>query len=163
MKKVIDEKGRLFGKVSLIDIFVVLFALVMVLAVYLRFFSHETTSVRGGNDTFSYTVRINAVRQWTVDGFHVGDKLWDSDHDTYIGTITQVRSEPATWEYDLIDGTLKVANSEGRYDLYLTVEAEGLIKNGRYYASRTYEVGANGIVYFYTKYCSVSGTVWSMN
>ena len=160
--KIIDEKGRLFGKVSLIDIFVVLFALVMVLAVYLRFFSNETTSIRTGGEKFTYTVKVEGVRQWTVDGFHVGDKMWDSDHDTYIGTITAVRSEPSTWEFELSDGTYQVASREGRYDLYLTVEAEGIIKNGRYYASRTYEVGTNSAVYLYTKYCSVTATVWSM-
>lgn len=162
MKKLIDEKGRLFGKVSLIDIFVLLFALVMAFAVYLRFFSNETTSLRADSDTFTYTVKVEGVRQWTVDGFHEGDKMWDSDHDTYIGTITSVRSEPSTGEYTLVDGTSKIATRGDRYDVYLTVEAEGLISNGRYYASRTYEVGANSGIYFYTKYCSVAATVWSM-
>lgn len=161
--KLIDERGRLFGKVSLIDILVILFALVMALAVYLRFFSNETTSIRSEGDTFAYTVKVDGVRQWTVEGFHVGDKLWDSDHDTYIGTITSVRSEPSTYEAILADGTYRMAQREGRYDVYLTVEAQGLISNGRYYASRTYEVGANSGIYFYTKYCSVAATVWSMD
>lgn len=162
MKKLIDEKGRLFGKVSLIDIFVLLFALVMAFAVYLRFFSNETTSIRADSDTFTYAVKVEGVRQWTVDGFHEGDKMWDSDHDTYIGTITSVRAEPSVGEFTLADGSYKMAPREGRYDVYLTVEAEGLISNGRYYASRTYEVGTNSGIYFYTKYCSVSATVWSM-
>lgn len=73
MKKLVDEKGRLFGKVSLIDIFVILFALVLAVAVYLRFFTNETTSLRGENDTFTYTLRVNGVRSWTVDGFREGD------------------------------------------------------------------------------------------
>lgn len=163
MSKLVDEKGRIFGKISLIDIFALFFALLMVFAVYLRFFSNETTSIGTANDTFSYTVKVEGVRQWTVDGFHVGDKMWDTDHDTYIGTITSVRAEPSMWEFELADGTYKVAEREGRYDVYITVDAEGLISNGRYYASRTYEVGANSGIYFYTKYCSVAATVWSMN
>ena len=163
MKKLIDEKGRIFGKVSLLDIFVVLFALVMVLAIYLRFFSNETTSIRTGSDTFTYTLRVNGVRMWTVDGFHVGDKLWDWENDIYLGTITGIETTPATWEYDLINGSLTVANSEGRYDLYLSVEVDGLIRDGRHYASRTYEVGVNGSMAVYTKYCSVTGTVWSID
>lgn len=162
MKKLIDEKGRLFGKVSLVDIFVVLFAFLMVFAVYLRFFSNETTSIRTDNDTFTYTVKVEGVRHWTVDGLHEGDKMWDSDHDTYIGTITSVRSEPSVGEYTLVDGTSKLATREDRYDVYLTVKAEGLISNGRYYASRTYEVGTNSGIYFYTKYCSVAAAVWGM-
>ena len=58
MKKLIDEKGRLFGKVSLVDIFVVLFACLMVFAVYLRFFSNETTSIRTDSDTFTSTLTV---------------------------------------------------------------------------------------------------------
>lgn len=162
MKKVIDEKGRLFGKVSLIDIFVVLFALAMVFAVYFRFFSNETTSVRGKSDTITYTIRVNGVRQWAVDGFHVGDKLWEPEFDLCIGTITGIETTPATWEYDLMNGTQTVAGSEGRYDVYLSVEVEGLISKGHYYASRTYELGANFMIRFYTKYCDVVGTVWNI-
>ena len=162
MKKLVDEKGRLFGKVSLIDIFVILFALVLAVAVSLRFFTNETTSLRGENDTFTYTLRVNGVRSWTVDGFREGDELWDTDHDTYLGTITKVESAPAVWEYDLMDGSFKEAPARDRYDVYLTVEADGLISNGRYYASRTFEMGANATLYFYTKYCSVAATIWTM-
>ena len=36
MSKLVDEKGRIFGKISLIDIFALFFALLMVFAVYLR-------------------------------------------------------------------------------------------------------------------------------
>lgn len=162
MKKWIDEKGRLFGKVSLIDIFVILFALLMAFAVYLRFFSNETTSIRGGNDTFTYVARINGLRQWTVDGFHVGDKLWEEEHDTCMGTIKAIEVVPASWEYDLMTGEVVQASPENRYDVYLTIEAEGLVSDDRYYASRTVEIGVNGYIYFYTKYCAVSATVWSI-
>lgn len=164
-KKWIDERGRIFGKVSVIDIFAVLFAVAMVFAFYLRFFASETTSIRENDtDTFTYTVKIDGVRQWTVDGFHEGEKLWDSDNDTLLGTILSIETTPAEGEVVLVDGTTVVATKDNRYDVYLTVEAEGLISNsGRYFASRTYEVGVNSPVYFYTKYCSVSGTVWSLS
>lgn len=162
MSKFVDEKGRIFGKVSLIDIFVLFFALVMVFAVYLRFFSNETTSLRGGNDTFTYVACVRGVRQWTVDGFHVGDKLWEDDHETCLGTIAGIEAVPTKWEYDLMTGEIVTASAENRYDVYLTIEAEGLVSNNRYYAARTFEIGANGTIYFYTKYCSVSATVWSI-
>ncbi|MCC8090826.1 MAG: DUF4330 domain-containing protein, partial [Oscillospiraceae bacterium] len=36
MKKIIDENGRLFGRVSILDLFVLLIALVLAFAVYSR-------------------------------------------------------------------------------------------------------------------------------
>lgn len=163
-KKWIDERGRIFGKVSIIDLFAVVFALAMVFAFYLRFFSGETTSIRESDaDTFTYVVKIDSVRQWTVDGFHEGEKLWDSDNDTLLGTIRSIEVKPAESEVYLVDGTSAVVTKDNRFDVYLTVDADGLIsENGRYFASRTYELGANTPIYFYTKYCEVSGTVWSL-
>lgn len=164
-KKWIDERGRILGKVSLIDVFAVVFALAIVFAFYLRFFASDTTSAQAaGNDTFTYTVKIESVRQWSVDGFHVGETLWDSDNNTVLGTITSIEHTPATAEATLVDGTTKMVERENRYDIYLTIKADGLItETGRYFASRTYEIGVNTSISFYTKYCSVSGTVWSLS
>lgn len=164
MAKRIDNKGRIFGKVSVIDLFVVVFALAMVFAFYLRFFRSETTSVRAEDaDTFTYTVKIDGVRQWTVDGFHEGEQVWDSDNDTLLGTIKEIEAVPATAEVSLVNGTTVVTEKDNRFDIYLTIEADGLIsENGRYFASRTYELGVNTPIYLYTKYCWVSGTVWDL-
>lgn len=164
-RKWIDERGRILGKVSLIDIFAVVFVLAMAFAFYLRFFANETTATRAdGNDTFTYTVKIDTVRQWSVDGLHVGETLWDSDNGTVLGTITAISPTPATAEVTLVDGTMKTIEKENRYDIYLTIEADGLItETGRCFASRTYEIGVNTPIYFYTKYCSVVGTVWSLS
>ena len=41
---------------------------------------------------------------------------------------------------------------EGRNDVYLTLSADGLESNGRYYVNRTYEVSVNSYRNIYTKY-----------
>lgn len=162
MKKIIDENGRLFGKVSILDLFVLLIALVLAFAVYSRFFTKEATATAATNDTFTYQIFVTGVRQQTVDALRAGDTVYENDDNTLIGTITDVEVGEVSQEYALSDGSYVLASSENRYQVILTVEASGLVSGGRYYASRTYELGAGAPLTFYTKYCSTSGTVWSI-
>ena len=160
--KLIDEKGRIFGKISLIDIIVVALAAVLALGLYARFFVNEKTALVMAGDKFTYEIKISSVRTFTADALQVGDKLWEKDNDTYIGTITDVRREPATQVMKLLDGSYEVVPAENRYDVYLTVEGEGLVSNGRYYASRTFEISQNAVVNIYSKYCATGSVIWQI-
>ena len=65
--KLIDRNGRLFGKVSVIDLIVV--AVVLVLAVALNMknnhLSHTSTSVT--NDPITYQVLVSGSRNYVAD------------------------------------------------------------------------------------------------
>lgn len=161
-RKLIDEKGRLFGAVSLIDILAVLIVVVLGFAVYTRFFTKEATAVAAVNDTFEYDLRIENVRMLTIDALREGDRIYDTDNDIYLGTITGIEYEDALVESKLADGTYAYAPAENRYDVTLHITAEGLVSSGRYYASRSFEISANAQVWFHTKYCSTSGFVWEI-
>lgn len=160
--KLFDKNGRLFGKISVIDILVIVIVIVLGFAVYSRFFTKETTAVATVNDNFEYQICVKGVRQLTADALRVGDRLYDSEHDTYLGTITAVEVKDSYGEYATLDGEYVVAPIENRVDVILTLSAEGLVSAGRYYASRTYELGVNSSLTFYTKYCCTTGYVWSV-
>jgi hypothetical protein len=161
-RKFIDERGKFFGVISIVDLIVVAIVVVLAFAVYSRFFTNETTATAVTNDTFTYELALRNIRSYTVDSLSEGDVLYDSENDTYLGTISEIRVTPAE-KYSLTqDGTYVLGSIENRVDAYITIDATGLISNGRYYASRTYEIGVNAYVSFYTKYLSSSGTVWSV-
>ena len=161
-KKLIDEKGRLFGAVSIVDLFAVLLVIVLAFAVYSRFFTKETTALAAVNDTFTYVLRVESVRQVTVDVLRVGDVIYDTDNDIKLGVITDIEYGDAMRESKRADGSYVYTPVENRYDVTLTISADGLISSGRYYASRSFEISANAQVWFHTKYCSTSGTVWEI-
>jgi hypothetical protein len=161
--KIIDEKGRLFGKISLIDILVVVIVVVLAFAVYTRFFQKEQTAVAVSNDTFTYELKIKSVRDLTANALQVGDVLYDSDNETYLGKISNISVTPSYTESVTADGVYVVAPMENRYDVVLTIDSEGLISAGRYYASRTYELSVNASVGFHTKYLTASAFVWSID
>lgn len=158
-KRVIDENGRLFGKISLIDLLFIAVIIILAAAIYVRVFSDGKVNSRTvGSDTFTYELTVFGVREYTLNALQAGDDMYD-DNDVYIGRITAVDAEPAESYNSTYDGKLEKGTMEDRYDISITVEASGKINDGHYYASGTYEVGANMVVYFHTMYVVSSGTV----
>ncbi len=162
--KVIDKNGRFFGKISFIDIIVIIVVILLAAGIYLRFFALETTaSVGQPSSGISYELKVPGVRSFTVDAIKPGDKIFSTDGSIEMGTITGVRTEPATYWGFTLDGTAAKCQIEGKYDLFLTVDAEGLITNNRFYISRVAELESNFSQPFVTKYASSTGTVTEIN
>jgi hypothetical protein len=163
MKKIIDERGRLFGKVSIIDIFVILIVLALGAALYIKFNVLDFTAKSGDTDTLTYTVTIYGVRQYTIDGLRTGDLLYDTNSSgNAIGTITAIEVTDAKKAAETLDGTIVLGNYIGRYDVTLTVTAGGVVSSGRYLVGRTYELNANSEREFQTKYCLFEATITSL-
>lgn len=163
-RKIIDEKGKIFGVISAIDILVVIVLVVLGAAVYVRFFSSSTTAVSvAKDDAFTYQLNVQEVRYATYEALRVGDYLYDKENGTKLGQITDISCKPAMGDYPLADGTIVYAPVVDRYEVLLTISAEGMVSNGRYYASRIYEIMTNSRVEFYTKYCITSGLVWTID
>lgn len=161
MKKIIDEHGRVFGKVSIIDFFVVLIVLAIGAALYVKFNVLEVTSVSAKTDMITYTVNVSGVRQYTVDSFKVGDLLYDKNGSGgySIGTITAINVTDAKKASETIDGTVVLGNYIDRYDISITLSAEGALSDGRYLVNKTYELNSGSVRSFYTKFCAFEATI----
>lgn len=161
MKKIIDENGRLFGKISVIDILVIVIVLIAGAALYVKYGVLETTNVAADTVPVTYTVTIAGVRDFTVDSIQPGDLLYDKNGGGGypVGTITDVAFSNAKKASELADGTLVMGNVEGRYDVVLTVAADGKVSQGRYLVNKTYELNVNSRRTFYTKYSTFEGVI----
>lgn len=161
MRKIIDEHGRVFGKVSIIDFFVVLIVLAVGAALYVKYNVLEVTSVAGKTDTITYAITIYGARDYTVNGIQTGDVIYDKNGSggNSVGTITGITAADATKTSALSDGTTVRGNYEGRYDITLTITASGAVSDGRYLVNKTYEVNTNSMRTFYTKYCTFEATI----
>lgn len=152
--KIIDKQGRLFGKLSIIDLLVILIVVVLAAAFYLKRNVKEHTSPVTPTTSITYEIKIPGVRDEILSEFQVGDQVYDTDNDSgnAIGTIREIRVEPYRLNATLTDGSYTVGEVEGRNDVYLTLEGSGLISGGRYYVNRTYEINVNSYRNIYTKY-----------
>lgn len=161
MKKIIDEKGRLFGLISIIDVIVVVVVAILGVAIYARFFSESETPV-ARNDEFTYTLLVRNVREATVNSIHKGDKIYSTANNTEIGVVSDIEVKNAEITIGMADGTYKSTVVDDRYDVIITVDSSGFISEGHYYAARTVEISVNDSLTFFTKYCETTGAVWSI-
>ena len=158
-RRLIDERGRLFGVISAVDILAVLLVAALLVMAYMRFFSGGEADVSDDNFVpVTYQIRLEKVREFTANSFRVKDRLW-SDSGEDMGVIEDIKVSPATVAVSTTDGQVRNMTAEGYVEVILTVKADGSINGDRYYAGRTFELGVNGQVAFTTKYVSTTGVI----
>lgn len=159
MSKIIDENGRLFGKISIIDIIVIILAIILVCAVFARTSQNKAANVNETMDKITYTFKVENIRQETAESVIAGDKLYDEDSGVCLGTIKKTNINSAHKLAQTADGTYVNGEVSGRSDLEMTVEAECRVADGRYYSERTAEISVNMEKDVQTKYAKFTGRV----
>lgn len=162
MRGKLIRDGKLFGKVSVVDILSVVLVLFLAAVAYLRFSSEDTSVVNRNNLDVTYLLKIASVRDFTTNELKVGDKLY-IDEDKEIGEITDIRIENATQLTATMDGEVVKMPVEDRYDVYLTVKAKGRRASGAIYLTEDFEIDLYSAVYIHTKFVTTAGTVISLD
>lgn len=89
---IIDKKGKLFGKINIIDLLVLIIVVGLIAFGAKRMGSGKVSQSETKEALVTY--EIAEIRQLSVDQIKVGDPLYHYDKGTYIGTIESVESEP---------------------------------------------------------------------
>ena len=158
--KIIDRNGRLFGKISVIDVLVI--AVVLVMAAALFFKSNQThTGTSVTSETITYQMVANGVRTYVADAVQVGDLMYDQDRSSggTLGKIVDIQVLPGTKLGEMNDGTAGMVPVEDGVDLLLTIEGSGIVSEGRYLLNRVYDLGVNSSRNFHTPYAQFVGVV----
>lgn len=165
--KMIDREGRLFGKVSVIDLLVVGAVLVMALALYVK--NHQTpTSANSEERPITFQIRITGAETYLADAIRVGDSIYDvgySSGDGPVGVIkgVEVVNDPGVVMSDCLqDGTLVPVEVEDTVDLLVTVEGFGVIEDRTYSINRVYNLGLNASRTYRTNRAAFVGPVVSI-
>jgi hypothetical protein len=159
MKKIIDEKGRLFGFISVIDVIVLVAVIILGFAVFTRLGDQSNPLITENTVPVTYTIKFQSVRYTVMDLMRPGDFLYAAETGAFVGTIVDVSAAEAEVMEWILDGTYVVASSQDRYDVTVTVEVPSTYSNGRYYADRVFELNANSEHRFNTKYVTLLGYI----
>ena len=138
--KLIDHNGRLFGKISVIDVLVL--AVVVVLAAALYFKSNQThTGTSVTNNEITYQVLASGVRNYVADAVREGDYMYDQDRSSggTLGKIVSIEVLPSGKMAEFNDGTVDTVPVEDGVDLLLTIQGSGILSDGRYLLNRVYD------------------------
>lgn len=119
--KIIDNKGRLFGLINILDLAV----LIIVLGILVFGFSrvNKNTVAKKETKTAEITYEIKKVRQVTVDAINVGDPIYHYDKGTYIGKIISKDVKPFSEEVEY-EGKYVMAEVPERYVVTIVVQAD---------------------------------------
>ena len=156
-----DKNGKLFGKISILDIFVLVLIIGVAVGTVYRYTASDTT-VFGGNATIQYTARISGVRTFTVGNYQVGLQCFDAKTSESIGVIRDVRVEPISEVMETLTGRLVLAERDDIVRIYLDIEATGIETEQAYLVNGNYEIKAGSELLLATKYVDVSTTIDSV-
>ena len=158
----LDNKGRLFGKINVVDLGI-LFILVIAVILCVMKFNPAPKIAQRESTKFQYTLSVSGVRDFTLDAFEVGDSLYDTTAEKPIGKIISVDYENAKgYIYD-VNGNIIERDIPERYKLKLLVECDGYKVNGGYETVDGEKIQLNRGIGVFNKYCQTSFAIDSVN
>jgi hypothetical protein len=156
----IDEKGKLFGKISVIDCVIILVLLVVIAGTAYKFLGDDDISVTK-NDTFTTVVRIDGVKEYYLDFVHMGEVVYEQ-YGGKLGTITKIETEP----YQTIlsgDKDGAYLTYENRYSIYLTLASEGTVNSKGFYAEGNRQLFSGATVSIQSRlFASTAATIYAV-
>lgn len=156
-----DKNGKIKGKISIIDILVVLLIVVVIAGIAARYGSKVTTAVKSDKG-FEYVLRVENVREYTVKALDRKGKVTDKKSEKDLGEIVDVKVENATQQSVTASGEVKNPETPGRYTCYVTIKATGKESDDNYILDDSTELSVGRNIDLYSKYVKTSGDIVSV-
>jgi hypothetical protein len=121
----IDDKGKVFGKINLID-FTLILGVVIAIAIAFVFLTKQGKVVTVKEDkTIQYTMLVKAIRPEVAEFIKKGDIVKKQLTKNPIGTVKDVEIKPARVLIDTDEGKRIVTTSPVEVDASITIETMG--------------------------------------
>ena len=156
-----DKNGKIKGKVSIIDILVVLLIIAVIAGIPARYGSKVTTAVKSDKQ-FEYVLRVENVREYTVNALKKMGKVTDKKSEKELGDVVDVQVENATQQSITASGEVKNPETPGRYTCFVTIRATGKESDDNYILHDSTELSVGRNIDLYTKYVKTSGDIKSV-
>ena len=156
--KIIDKKGKLFEKISIIDVLIV--GVLCLGAIFLvNMFKEEAIIETSKKEAITFTFEAKDVTPSFYDAIEVGTDVYNSSRNYYVGQVEEVIKEPFyVWTEDLEKGLFYVKEDPSRMTVHIVIKSQGtsseyniyagqeLIKIGHIFPIKGKGFAANGVV-----------------
>lgn len=124
---VIDNKGRLFGKISLIDIIIVVVILSAALGVVYKLRTSKSEGFLVKPDAIEVVFYTEELPDFAATDIKKGDIVKDPVRNAVFGTVSDIEiNDSVTFTQDQ-DGNMKISPRPGYVSIKLHVEGKGTI------------------------------------
>jgi hypothetical protein len=141
-----------------IDFGILAIVLIVFLLLFMKFRNTEKIEKSNETETKVVTLKVEAVRDYTIDAIEVGDSVYSTDTQNYFGKVKSVEVEDASELMVKRDGELVEVRVPEKYNLLLEVECDVLVKDTGYYADGTTEIKVNSVGTYRTEKAQFSAT-----
>jgi hypothetical protein len=141
---IIDRQGRLAGKVSLIDIALILIAIGLIIGLGYRRLAPKAVQIVVSDTKFYVTLVIEPIREFSLNAIHEGDVFYKQHEQQPLGKVLSTRSEPAKEIIKRPDGTPLYVPMEEKYSLYMTLECAGNVTDNGYFVNGNAQISEGG-------------------
>lgn len=157
--KIIDENGKLFGKISVIDLAFIICLIVLVIFALLKTGINKA-EIFVPKEEYLATYKVTGASESTVKSLSLNDKVYSDNDNSYIGTIEKIDVVPAELLTKTTDGKMIYCKSPNKYDIILTISHKGHKDSQKgLVISKGYNIQANLQRTIYTRYVSFASTV----
>ena len=141
----IDEKGRLFGKLSIIDVLVVIALILLAVGFLYNRTSQNIRQIIAADTPVYVTFVVEGVRDFSFGAVDIGDVFFRQHERTVpLGIVTEVTRGPAYDIIAMVDGTAQYAPMIGRYNMYITLSGVGSVTDAGFFLNGTQQMSVGG-------------------
>jgi hypothetical protein len=150
----IDEKGRLFGKINVVDFIVIAVIVLAVAGVGYKLLSSSSMLFKKA-EMFEIVFYNEDLMQQVADSINIGDKVKDSVKNAVFGEVTKKEVDKSIVFASNDKGELVQTTRPGYVSMKLYVHAKGvhtdtgyIFNNADYYVGRSLELRAGiGVIW----------------
>jgi hypothetical protein len=121
--KLIDDKGKIFGLINIIDLLIILLVVGVVGRFALKAQMQKPSGVQAQN--IEVVLLVKDVRDATAGVIKEGDIVRETKSNTVLGKITKVDVQPAVTLVETADGRVVNYPNPVLRDIYITLEGSG--------------------------------------
>lgn len=158
---ILDKNGKIFGKINIIDLLVILAILAGIIGFGARFASKAAEDVKK-KVQFSYVVQVDGVRIYTVDALLKKGIVTDTKTESVVGEITDVEYKPYVESMLTASGERISVEVPDSYSVIVTVNSEGNESDSGYFVGENIELSVGSTMSMTTKYVNTSGRIKSI-
>ena len=143
----IDEKGRLFGKVNIVDLIIVVIIIAAAAFIGFRLFGPESEAASTQN--VRLILYCEESTEFVVEQLEEGCEAWDAENNVTLGTLTEWRAGDSNSYVTSATGEVVQIAREGYNSVSLVVEGTGVVgSHGVTIGNTLYALGQSASVYF---------------